>query len=49
MSSAARARLTGMTELRVHNFSLSLDGYGAGPGQSLGEPLGADGERLHDW
>ena len=49
MSSAVGDGLTGMTELSVHNFSVSLDGYGAGPGQSVDQPLGADGERLHEW
>jgi dihydrofolate reductase len=38
-----------MARLRVHNFSLSLDGYGAGPDQSLADPLGVGGERLHEW
>ncbi|EMY35951.1 bifunctional deaminase-reductase, C-terminal [Arthrobacter crystallopoietes BAB-32] len=38
-----------MPRLRVHNFTLSLDGYGAGPDQSVEEPLGAGGEQLHDW
>jgi dihydrofolate reductase len=38
-----------VTELRVHNFSLSLDGYGAGPAQGVEHPLGVDGERLHEW
>ena len=36
-------------ELRVSGFTVSLDGYGAGPEQSLAEPLGAGGERLHRW
>ncbi|MEV4508325.1 dihydrofolate reductase family protein [Dactylosporangium sp. NPDC049525] len=35
--------------LRVHNFSISVDGFGAGPDQSLGDPLGTGGERLHEW
>jgi dihydrofolate reductase len=35
--------------LRVHNFCVSVDGYGAGPDQSLTDPIGAGGERLHDW
>jgi hypothetical protein len=35
-----------MTELRVHNFSISLDGYGAGRDQSVDNPLGVGGERL---
>lgn len=30
-------------------ISVSLDGYIAGPDQSLDEPLGAGGERLHEW
>ena len=30
-------------------ISISLDGYVAGPNQSVSEPLGAGGERLHDW
>jgi dihydrofolate reductase len=38
-----------VTELQVHNFSISLDGYGSGPYQSLDEPLGIGGERLHEW
>src|SRR5256885_414772 len=38
-----------MPKLRVHNFSMSLDGYAAGPAQSLDDPLGVGGERLHDW
>ena len=35
--------------LRVHAFSVSLDGYGAGPDQSLEAPLGVRGEELHEW
>jgi dihydrofolate reductase len=38
-----------MAELRVHNFSLSLDGYAAGPAQDTEHPLGIGGERLHEW
>jgi dihydrofolate reductase len=38
-----------MTELRVHDFSISLDGYGAGPDQSVDDPLGVGGEQLHEW
>ncbi|HET7520234.1 MAG TPA: dihydrofolate reductase family protein [Candidatus Limnocylindria bacterium] len=37
-----------MSKVRVH-ISTSLDGYVAGPNQSMEEPLGAGGERLHDW
>jgi dihydrofolate reductase len=35
--------------LRVTNFSISLDGYGAGPDQSVEDPLGIGGEDLHTW
>jgi dihydrofolate reductase len=38
-----------MTKLRVHNFTVSLDGYAAGPAQSLETPLGVGGEELHGW
>ena len=37
-----------MGKVRAH-ISVSLDGYVAGPNQSLEEPLGAGGESLHDW
>jgi dihydrofolate reductase len=36
-------------KLRVHNFSLSLDGCAAGPNQSADHPLGVGGHRLHEW
>ena len=38
-----------MPKLRVHNFTVSLDGYGAGADQSLDNPLGVGGADLHDW
>jgi dihydrofolate reductase len=38
-----------MPKLRVHNFAISLDGYAAGPAQSLENPLGVGGEKLHEW
>ena len=38
-----------MTKLRVHNFAISVDGYGAGPHQDLENPLGAGGPLLHEW
>ena len=38
-----------MTRVRVHNFTISLDGYGAGPRQTRDEPLGVGGESLHEW
>jgi dihydrofolate reductase len=38
-----------MSKLRVNSFSISIDGYGAGPNQSLENPLGVGGESLHEW
>ena len=38
-----------MPKLRVMSFSLSLDGFGAGPEQSLDNPLGVGGMGLHQW
>jgi dihydrofolate reductase len=38
-----------MAKLRVNAFSISLDGYGAGPEQSPDNPLGKGGEALHEW
>jgi dihydrofolate reductase len=38
-----------MSRTRVHNFSLSLDGFATGEGQSLHEPFGHAGQRLHEW
>ena len=38
-----------MSKLRVHCFSISLDGYGAGPRQSVDTPLGVGGGGLHEW
>lgn len=38
-----------MSKLRVHAFSVSVDGYGAGPDQSLENPLGKGGVALHEW
>lgn len=38
-----------MARLRVHNFTLSLDGYAAGPNQGVGQPLGENGSKLHEW
>jgi dihydrofolate reductase len=33
----------------VHSFSVSLDGFGAGPGQDLDNPIGVGGVALHQW
>lgn len=38
-----------MSLVRVHNMSISLDGFGTGEGQSLETPFGHAGERLHEW
>lgn len=38
-----------MAKLRVHSFSISVDGYGAGPNQDLANPLGVGGLELHQW
>ena len=38
-----------MSRLRINCFALSFDGYGAGPDQSLENPLGIGGETLHEW
>lgn len=38
-----------MSKLRVNAFTLSLDGYGAGPDQDLENPLGVGGKALHKW
>ncbi|MFD9900420.1 dihydrofolate reductase family protein [Mesorhizobium sp. NPDC059025] len=38
-----------MSKLVVRAFSISQDGYGAGPNQSLENPLGENGEKLHEW
>src|SRR5580658_7554405 len=35
--------------VRVAGFSVSLDGFGAGPAQSLQDPLGKRGTELHSW
>ena len=38
-----------MSKLRVNCFSVSIDGYGAGPGQNLDNPMGVGGMPLHEW
>ncbi len=38
-----------MSQLRVNCFTVSVDGYGAGPEQSLERPMGVGGEHLHGW
>ncbi len=38
-----------MTKVRVESFTISLDGYGAGPNQDINNPLGVGGKELHQW
>ena len=38
-----------MTRVRVDSFTISIDGYAAGPNQDIDHPLGVGGELLHQW
>lgn len=38
-----------MTRVRIESFTVSLDGYGAGPDQDSDNPLGVGGTDLHQW
>ncbi|MBS0266408.1 MAG: dihydrofolate reductase [Planctomycetes bacterium] len=38
-----------MSRVRVEGFTISLDGFGAGPDQDLNHPLGVGGTELHQW
>lgn len=38
-----------MSRARVNAFGISIDGYGAGPDQDLGNPMGVGGMALHQW
>jgi hypothetical protein len=38
-----------MSQVRVHNFSISLDGFGSGEGLTVDAPFGHAGRRLHEW
>lgn len=38
-----------MSQVRVQNFAISLDGFATGEGQSLEAPFGHAGHRLHEW
>ncbi|HXK32418.1 MAG TPA: dihydrofolate reductase family protein [Dehalococcoidia bacterium] len=38
-----------MSRARVHNFTISLDGFGTGVDQSYDAPFGHAGHRLHEW
>src|ERR1700704_6759213 len=43
------AREAALSQVRVHNFSISLDGFGTGDGITFEAPFGHAGERLHEW
>jgi dihydrofolate reductase len=38
-----------MSDVRVHNLAISLDGFATGAGQAPDAPFGHAGERLHEW
>jgi dihydrofolate reductase len=38
-----------MSLTRVHNFAISLDGFGTGEGQTADAHFGHAGQRLHEW
>ena len=38
-----------MTRTRIHNLSISLDGFATGEGQAPDAPFGHAGHRLHEW
>ena len=38
-----------MSKLRVESFTISLDGFGAGPDQNINNSLGVGGTSLHGW
>jgi dihydrofolate reductase len=38
-----------MAKLRVNNLVMSVDGFVAGPDQTVDNPLGVGGEQLHEW
>jgi dihydrofolate reductase len=38
-----------MSKVKVLAFAMSVDGFGAGPRQSLQDPLGVGGMTLHQW
>jgi dihydrofolate reductase len=38
-----------MTRVRVESFTISIDGYAAGPNQDINNPIGVGGTDLHQW
>src|ERR1039458_9951365 len=49
ISQTPNASEAAMSQVRVHNFSLSLDGFGTGEGLPFDAPFGHAGHRLHEW
>src|SRR5947209_20482960 len=49
VSVAQRERECGMAKVRVAGFSISLDGFRAGPDQSVENPLGKRGPEMFEW
>src|SRR3954447_9419713 len=48
-ASAAGVIRESMSKLRVNGFTVSAEGFGAGPDQTRDQPLGRGGEQLHKW
>jgi len=46
---ARRRKESRMSRVKVQSFAMSIDGFGAGPRQSLKDPLGVGGTTLHEW
>jgi len=46
---ARRKKDAPMSKLRVAGFGISIDGFGAGAGQTLTNPMGVGGMALHEW
>src|SRR3954467_1679529 len=45
----ATGKETSVSKLRVNAFTVSADGFGAGPDQGQDQPLGRGGQQLHQW
>lgn len=48
MTKQSSSEISGQ-RVRVHGFSVSLDGFGTGVGLTYDEPFGHAGHRLHEW
>src|ERR1700722_2574158 len=49
ISQTPNASEAALSQVRVHNFSISLDGFGTGEGITFDAPFGHAGHRLHEW